>query len=674
MSKVNRRQAQKKIKDLTKDLNRHSRLYYLDDSPEISDAEYDRLFRELLDIESQFPDLCLNDSPTLRVGASPENGFDTVRRQIPMLSLDNAKNADEMRSFDERIRRNLDRDHSIVLMGEPKLDGAGVELIYVEGSFEIGSTRGDGRVGENVTSNLINILSIPLVLDGPAPSRLAVRGEVILPLRAFDRLNSIREKKGKDAFVNPRNAAAGALRMLNDIDRDRLRSLEFHAYGLGEGLPEQIVDQQGLLEQLALWGFKTSPGYALCKNVEEAIQYHKAREKERGELGYEIDGSVFKVNEFRLQRDLGELSRMPRWAIAFKFQPQQETTIVEDIFVSVGRTGALTPVARLRPIFVGGVTISNASLHNQDEIDRKDIRIGDTVVVQRAGDVIPQIVSVLKAKREKGTTRYKLPTSCPSCGSDVVRSDEEAVVRCVNIECSAQLKNNILHLAGRAALDIEGLGEKLVDQLISKGLVAKLSDVFALDVDALEGLPRMGRKSAGNLFASLSRSKKTTFARFISSLGISDVGEGVAQILANKFEDLSLLIDADLDSLIQIDGIGRTIAESVRNFFRNPRNLKEVEKLRELGIQWEEGVETQKSPKKQTLKGQIFVLTGSFDGISRNELKVFIEERGGKVTSSVSKKTDFLVAGDSPGQKLKKSEELGIRVIGQEALLLLADP
>lgn len=673
MREINQEQAKGKIRDLTRELNRHARLYYLKDTPEVLDSEYDQLFRELQDLEKKFPALRLPNSPTLRVGVTPSEGFDTVRRLVPMLSLDNARNSQEMQAFDERIKKYLDHDGSIALMGEPKLDGAGVELIYEDGSFAVGSTRGDGRVGEDVTANLKNILSIPLSLNGSVPSRLSVRGEIILPLRAFDRLNAIRRRTGQDAFVNPRNAAAGALRMLHDVDKGRLRSLVLHAYAVGEGLPEDIVDQQGLLEQLGRWGFKTSPGFALCGNVKDAIEYHKAQEKERGHLGYEIDGSVFKVNEFRLQRDLGELSRMPRWAIAFKFQPQQGTTIVEDIFVSVGRTGALTPVARLRPVFIGGVTISNASLHNQDEIERKDVRIGDTVIVQRAGDVIPQIVSVVKSKRQIKSRPYKFPNSCPSCGNDVSCSDSESVVRCKNIECSAQLRNNILHLASRGALDVEGLGKKLVDQLVSGGHVKTLSDIFVLDIDILQRLPRMGPKRATNLLTSLRGAKETTFARFIVCLGISDVGGGIARLLENRFEDLDSLIATDIESLVEIEGIGQNIALSIVEFFRNEKNLEEARRLCELGIRWVRGSVETKLPKIQSFAAQTFVLTGSFEGMSRNEIKNFIEERGGKVMSGVSKKTDFLVAGESPGHKLEKAEQLGVRILDQKALDSLAE-
>ena len=426
-----------------------------------------------------------------------------------MLSLDNAMDEAEMRAFDERVRRLLDRD-AVSYFGEPKLDGAGIELVYEKGRLAVGSTRGDGRSGEDVTANLRRVPSIPLALAGAPAGRVSLRGEVILPLASFERLNATREARGEERFVNPRNAAAGALRQIHDVDVRRLRALEFRAYQVAEGLPARVTTQAGVLEQLRRWGVPVSEEAELCADVAAAGAYHQRLLARRASLPIEIDGSVFKVNELALQRDLGELSRVPRWAIAFKFPPQQQTTVVEEIFASVGRTGALTPVAKLRPVFVGGVTVSNASLHNQDEVDRKDVRVGDTVVIQRAGDVIPQVVEVVKSKRPRRTRPWKLPSHCPVCGSAVVRTPGEAVTRCPNLDCPAQLKNNLLHLASRGALDVDGLGEKLVDQLVEAGLVRRISDLFELDAATLAGLERMGEKSAANLVAALEGAKQTT--------------------------------------------------------------------------------------------------------------------------------------------------------------------
>ncbi len=510
MNSEDRAAAAERIRSLVGEVNRHIRLYHLEDSPEISDAEYDRLFRELQRLEETHPELRLPDSPTQRVGAPPAEGFKSVAHRVPMLSLDNAMDAEELRSFDERIRRILDREGAIAFSVEPKLDGAGVELVYEAGLLTVGSTRGDGRVGEDVTANLKQLLSIPLKLDEtgiPVPDTVSIRGEVVLPIRHFQRLNAARLARGDEPFVNPRNAAAGALRQLHDIDLARLRVLEFRAYSVGEGLPEGVETQIGVLETLAAWGLQVSPDYALCADVDAAAAYHQTMLERRDSLDLEIDGTVIKVNELALQRDLGELSRMPRWAIAFKFPAQQETTQVEEIFASVGRTGALTPVAKLRPVFVGGVTVASASLHNQDEVERKDVRVGDTVVVQRAGDVIPQIVKVVESKRPPGTRRYRLPERCPICEAGVIRPEGEAVTRCPNPSCPAKLKNRLLHLASRNALDVDGLGEKLVEQLVEGEIVSRPSDVFGLDATTLAALDRMGEKSAENLIAALERAR-----------------------------------------------------------------------------------------------------------------------------------------------------------------------
>jgi len=648
------------------ELNRHIRLYYLEDAPEISDAEYDRLYRELQALEAEHPDLVLPDSPSRRVGPPPAEGFAPVKHRVPMLSLDNAMDEEEMRAWAERIQRHLDRAEPLALVGEPKLDGAGVELVYVDGRLRVGATRGDGHTGEDVTANLRPLPSVPLALPGSPRGRVSVRGEVLLPVAAFRRLNRRRLERGEEPFVNPRNAAAGALRQIHQVDVERLRSLEFRAYALEEGLPRAISTQQGVLRQLDAWGFQVSPEWAPCADVEAAIAYHRALLERRDHLPVEIDGSVFKVDELALQRDLGELARVPRWAIAFKFPPQQETTVVEDIFASVGRTGALTPVAKLRPVFVGGATVSNASLHNQDEIERKDVRIGDTVVVQRAGDVIPQIVKVVRARRPPHARRWHLPSKCPVCATPVVREPGEAVTRCPNRACPAKLRNRLLHLAGRSALDIDGLGEKLVDQLLERELVARPSDLFTLTKEQLLGLERMGEKSAENLLAALERARSTTLPRFLIALGIPEVGAGVAELLARHFGDIEPLMQASLEELQAVEGVGPVIAENIFRTFEEDAHREEVARLRELGVHWPP-MDRAREPQAGPLTGRTFVLTGTLPDLSRSRARERIEALGGKVTSSVSKKTDYVVAGEAAGSKLRKARELGIRVLDPAA-------
>jgi DNA ligase (NAD+) len=656
---------------LIRELERHNRLYYLEDSPEISDAEWDRLFHELRDLEEAHPELRRPDSPTERVGAPPAEGFAEVPHRVPMLSLDNAMNEDDMRAFDERMHRELGEETKVAYVGEPKLDGAGVELVYEDGLLRVGATRGDGQVGEDVTANLKQTASIPLKLEGEAPARVSVRGEVALPVVAFERLNVGRLERGLEPFANPRNAAAGSLRMLHDIDSERLRSLEFRAYALGEGIPKGVATQLEILAQLRAWGFLVSEDSERCADVDAVIAYHQKLLAGRDSQRVEIDGTVVKVDRLDQQAELGVLSRSPRWAIAFKFPPQQETTVVESIFASVGRTGALTPVAKLRPVRVGGVTVSNASLHNQDEIDRKDVRPGDTVVIQRAGDVIPQVVKVVPGKRKKGARKWKLPKRCPVCRAETVRLEGESVTRCPNLDCPAQLKNNLRHLASRGALDVEGMGEKLVDQLVEKGLVKRLSDLFALERETFLDLERMGEKSADNLVASLEKARATSLPRFLIALGIQDVGEGVAELLARHFGDLDPILAATQEELEVIEGIGPTIAESLVRFFADERNATEVARLRELGVRWEK---TEPRPSGQgKLSGKTFVLTGTLTGTTRAAAKSRIQEAGGKVTSTVSKKTDYVVAGADPGSKLAKAQELKVEVLDEAGLAALLD-
>jgi DNA ligase (NAD+) len=668
-----RESVQRRIDRLVSQLRRHDVLYYVEDRPEISDAEYDRLLRELRDLEEAHPDLVRPDSPTRRVGVPVRGtGFPPFEHRVPMLSIDNAMDETEFRAFDERVRRLLQADEPIEYMGEPKLDGAALELVYEDGRLAVGATRGDGRIGEDVTANVREVRTIPERLDGGPEGRLSVRGEVVLPRKAFARLNRLREQRGQEPFVNPRNAAAGSLRQKDDVDVERLRSLEFRAYALAEGRPRAVATQLEVLERLRAWGFRVTEESERCADVEAALAYHARMQAARDALPIEVDGTVFKVNRLSLQAELGELPRAPRWAIAFKFPPQQETTVVEAIEVQVGRTGALTPVAKLRPVFVGGVTVSNASLHNQDEVERKDVRVGDTVVVQRAGDVIPQIVAVVPAKRPPGARPWRMPARCPECRSAVVRLEGEAVTRCPNLDCPAQLRNNLLHLASRGALDVDGLGGKLVDQLVAGGRVRRISDLYGLDADVLLALERMGERSAANLLGAIERSKDTTLARFLIALGIRHVGEGVAELLAGHFAgDLDALIAATQEEIDEIDGIGPTIAESVVRFFADPRNREEVERLRALGVRWPRGERRRRG--EGPLAGKSFVLTGGLASLTREQAKQRIEAAGGKVTGSVSKKTDYVVAGEDPGSKLRKAQELGVAVLDEAGLLALLD-
>jgi len=660
--------SRRRIDELTFELNRHNRLYYVLDRPEISDAQYDRLLRELGELEHDHPEFVRPDSPTRRVGAPPAEGFSEVEHRVPMLSLDNAMSREELFAFDERVRRMLGTEQPVTYIGEPKLDGAGVELVYEAGRFSVGSTRGDGIKGEDVTANLRQSHSIPLVLDAgrrPVPGLVSVRGEIALPISAFERLNAKRLERGQEPFANPRNAAAGSLRQIHDIDKDRLRALEFRTYAIGEGIPEGVETQAEVLALLSDWGFLTGGETRGCRGAEEVLAYHEHMLEIRDEQRIETDGTVIKVNRRALQAELGELSRSPRWAIAFKFPPQQETTAIVAIEVQVGRTGALTPVAKLEPVHVGGVTVTSASLHNQDEIDRKDVRVGDTVIVQRARDVIPQIVAVMKTKGERRKRKFRLPTRCPVCRAETVRLEDEVVTRCPNLDCPAQLKNNLRHLASRGALDVEGLGEKIVVQLVEQGLVRRLSDLFRLDVETLANLERMGEKSAANLVANLERARKTTLARFLIALGIRHVGDGVANLVARRFGDLDPILSASREELEAIEGVGPTIAESIDRFFADPRNREELERLRGLGVSWPASAPA--ATLDGPLAGKTFVLTGTLEGLPRPLAKQRIEALGGKVVSSVSKKTDYVVAGADPGSKLAKAEKLGVDVLDPAA-------
>lgn len=660
----------KQAKDLREQINYHNYRYYVLDDPEIPDKEYDRLLRELEKLEAAHPDLITSDSPTQRVGATPLSRFTEVQHLLPMLSLGNAFDEQEVTDFDRRARERLDCDE-IIYAAEPKLDGLAISLIYENGVLVRGATRGDGFTGEDVTQNVRTIETIPLRLVGKKhPQLLEVRGEVIMSKSGFEQLNQQQRDKDEKTFANPRNAAAGSLRQL-DAKITAARPLSFYSYGVGKiedgVLPET---QMAVLEQLRDWGLRLNPEAGIVKGVKGCLDYYARLQRKRDALDYDIDGVVYKVNDLKQQETLGFVSRAPRWAIAHKFPAQEEMTVLQAIDVQVGRTGALTPVARLEPVFVGGVTVTNATLHNQDEIERKDIRIGDTVIIRRAGDVIPEVVSVVLLKRPKNAKKFHMPTHCPVCDSEVIRLENEAVARCTGgLYCPAQRKEAIKHFASRKAMDIEGLGDKLVEQLVDNELVHDLADIYHLSIDNVAALERMAEKSASNLIASIEKSKDTKLARFIFALGIRQVGETTAKTLARYFGSLDRLMSATEAELIAVPDVGPIVAASIAHFFHEPHNRKVIGKLQQAGVRWED-VEV-KAKKSQPLAGKTFVITGTLSGMSRDEAKAQLEEQGAKVASSVSKKTDYVIVGESPGSKATKAEELGVNMLDEAGFLRL---
>jgi DNA ligase (NAD+) len=644
-------------------LNEHSHRYHVLDSPTVSDAEYDRLFRRLLELEENHPELRTADSPTQRVGAPPAEKFEPVRHSLPMLSLDNAMSGDEVREFDARVRRLLRTTDPVVYVGEPKLDGVAIDLVYVSGHLAVASTRGDGTTGENVTANVKTIRSVPLTLRAnPTPPRLEVRGEVIFPRAAFDNLNRERISAGEPTFANPRNAAAGSLRQLDSrITAKRPLDVFVHSVGAIEGAA--FASHMEFLGQLERWGLKVNPLTRRLADLDAVLAYHAEIAARRAELPYEVDGVVIKVDDSGLQRRLGEVSRSPRWAVAFKFKAQQATTIIKDIIASVGRTGALTPVAVLEPVSLAGVTISSASLHNMDEVERKDVRIGDTAVIERAGDVIPYVVAVLPDRRSGSERKFQMPARCPVCDSPVVREEGFAAYRCVGLQCPAKLREAIRHFASKNALDIDGLGEKLVDQLVSRGLVRDVADLYSLQHDQVAALERMADKSARNLLDQIARSKQTTLARLIHGLGIPQVGEHLAEVLAEGFGSLDALAEADEPRLLTIREVGPQTAREIRAFFALADNLAVVRRLLGAGIT----PTLERRRRAGKLAGRTFVLTGTLS-IAREDAIRRIEEHGGKVTGGISAKTNYLVVGDEPGSKVEKAKKLGVRVLDEPAL------
>ena len=666
---MDRSEAQKRIEALREQLNYHSYRYYVLDDPELTDADYDRMFRELQELEEQFPNLITPDSPTQRVGGEPLAAFEPVRHATPMLSLDNAFDDQELRDFDARLHRLLEIEEPFEYTVEPKMDGVAVELVYINGLFEVGSTRGDGVTGENITANLKTIKSIPLRLrdeEISLPARLDVRGEVYYPTEAFKKLNREREEAGEPTFVNPRNSASGSLRQL-DPAITATRPLDIFVYGLGLIEGYELTSQWQALLAFKKWGLRVNPLITLCTGIEAAIEHYHNFVRMRESLPYEIDGVVIKLNEFRLQEKAGVRSRSPRWAIARKFPAHQETTRVVDIIAQVGRTGAITPVAILEPVIVGGVEVRRATLHNQDEIDRKDIRVGDTVIIQRAGDVIPEIIKVVTSKRSTNSQKYTLPKTCPACGSQLVRLEGEAVLRCENITCPAQIKESIKHFASKGAMDIDGLGDKLVEQLLAKGLISSHADLYFLQRDQLIGLDRMAEKSADNLLRAIDSSRRVPLDRFLYALGIRHVGEHIAKVLAQHYGELKKIMRAQEEELMAINEIGPQVASSIVTFFREPRNQKLIERLFEGGVR----IEKQQGAAEadQRFAGKTFVFTGALEKFTRKEAEKLVEERGGRAASSVSKKTDYLVAGPGAGSKLEKARSLGVAVITEDDFL-----
>lgn len=661
---------QQQIDTLRQDLRRYEYEYHVLDNPTIPDAEYDRLFHQLKALEAAHPELITADSPTQRVGAKPLSGFAQIRHEIPMLSLDNAFSDEEFYAFVKRIEDRLIRlPEPLTFCCEPKLDGLAVSILYVNGVLTQAATRGDGTTGEDITANIRTIRNIPLqlLMDNP-PARLEVRGEVFMPHEGFERLNQQALEKGEKTFANPRNAAAGSLRQLDPKITSK-RPLVLNAYGIGiaEGvdLPNTHYDR---LQWLKSIGIPVNPEIRLCNGTDEVLDFYRDIQNKRSSLGYDIDGTVLKINDIALQEKLGFISKAPRWAIAYKFPAQEELTRLNDVEFQVGRTGAITPVAKLEPVFVAGVTVSNATLHNGDEIERLDIAIGDTVVIRRAGDVIPQIIGVLHDRRPADARPIIFPETCPVCDSAIVRIEGEAVARCTGgLFCAAQRKEALKHFVSRKAMDIDGVGGKLIEQLVDRELIHTPADLFKLDLTTLTRLERMGTKSAENALASLEKAKNTTLARFIFALGIREVGEATALNLANHFKTLEALQNADLEALQQVPDVGEVVANRILAFWHEPHNVAVVNDLIAQGVHWET-VET-KEVTENRFKGKTVVLTGTLTQMGRNEAKALLQDMGAKVSGSVSAKTDFVIAGDAAGSKLTKAQELGVAVLTEEEFL-----
>ncbi len=667
-------EIRKRVEQLRAEINDHNYRYYVLDTPVTSDAQYDKLLRELQSLEAQHPDLITPDSPTQRVGAAPAQEFGEVRHRLPMTSMDNAFDADEARAWDERVRKGLATDTAVPYTAEPKFDGTSISLRYEGGVLVQAGTRGDGSTGEDVTLNVRTIRTVPLKLHGQGwPKVLEVRGEIVIPKQAFEKLNAEQLKQGGKLFANPRNAAAGSLRQL-DPRITATRPLSFFPWGLGEISGGQMPDRySGVIRKLHAWGFRVTDLFRTLSGLDDCLAYYAEIGAKRGNIPFEIDGVVYKVDDFAAREHLGFTARAPRWAVAHKFAAQEETTVVEDILASVGRTGVITPVAQLRPVHVSGVTVTNATLHNQDELERKDVRIGDTVIVRRAGDVIPEVVMVILEKRKKGARKWHLPKKCPQCGSEVVREEGESAHRCIGgLYCPAQRMGALLHFASRRAMDIEGLGDKLAELLVTSGMAETVADLYKLrdKKQALIDLERMGEKSAQNLIDQIEKSKGATLPRLLHALGVPQVGEATALALAQHFGELDAILQADVEMLQEVSGIGPNVAGEIHSFFHQKHNQGVLKALRKAGV---EPLPVAISRKPRPLAGKTFVLTGTLAGMSRDTAKEKLIELGAKVAGSVSAKTNYVVVGEEPGSKADKAKQLGVSVLSeQEFLKLLA--
>ncbi|MGY8815197.1 MAG: NAD-dependent DNA ligase LigA [Gammaproteobacteria bacterium] len=662
---MNKSKARKKLEELYRAINHYNYQYNVLDEPVIPDVEYDNLYQELLDIEEIFPDLVTDESPTQRVGAKPLAAFVEIQHKIPMLSLGNAFNENDMQAFDSRICEKLDIKF-VEYVAETKLDGLAVNLLYENGKFVHAATRGDGHTGENVTANVKTIKSIPLNLLGSGfPKIIEIRGEVIMAKRKFEEFNDRQRQINGKVFVNPRNAAAGSLRQLDPAITSK-RPLSFLAYGLGFYSDDVMFSTHSdVMNNIKNWGIPVSTDIEQVKGLSGCLKYYSLISQKRSNLLYEIDGVVFKVNSLNAQNSLGFVSRAPRWAIAYKFPPEEVVTTVLDIEIQVGRTGALTPVARLVPVFVGGVTVTNATLHNIDEIQRKDVRVGDTVIVRRAGDVIPEVAKVVLENRPDISKPFIMPDQCPDCGSNVFRSESEAVFRCTGgLYCPTQCIQSIIHFASRRAMNIDGLGDRLVEQLFVAGLIKNVADVYEVQLKDLMLLERMGEKSSINLKTAIDASKTTSLDKFLYSLGIREVGESTARSLASNFASLDNLMDANEEQLLEVTDVGPVVARNIKTFFEEEHNRNVINRLIGSGINWRE-IEITDSSK---LSGKIFVLTGTLTSMSREQARDKLTAIGAKVTNSVSKKTDYVVVGESPGSKAEKAEKIGVKIISEQSL------
>ena len=658
----------KRLQELTDLIEKNNYHYYILNDPLISDSEWDKLFRELENIEVNYPDLIEKNSPTQRVGSKPIDNFASITHRKPMLSLSNAMNSNELTLFDKRIKKLLETDDDVEYMAEPKLDGIGVELIYEKGMFITGSTRGDGLNGEDITQNLRTIRALPLKLLGnDIPNILEVRGEVFIGKKDFKKLNKYQEMNSMQIFSNPRNAAAGSLRQL-DPKVTAERPLSIYCYE--PGVVEDVVynNHDEFLKHIIKLGLPVNSLIEKVFGVKKIIEYHKELEKKRNQIDYEIDGTVFKINNYNQRHKAGSRSRSPRWAIAGKFKAQQATSAIINISIQVGRTGALTPVAKVKPVFVSGVTVTNVTLHNQDEIDRKDIRVGDKVLIERSGDVIPKIVKVLE-RENNNSPKFKIDLLCPACADPVQKQIDEAIIRCTNFSCPAQTRGRIQHFCSKLAMNIEGLGEKIIEQLVKNSLVKNIDDIYSIDKSTIANLERMGDKSATNIIYSINKSKQTTFARFIYALGIRNVGEHTAKILENKYNsNLENFIKTTESKLLEINEIGQIVSKSIIDFWDDHNNVFMVNNCLSNGVI----IETQKKSSSELLAGKIFVFSGSLNLLNRTKAKKIVEDTGGQTTNSVTKKTTHIVVGENAGSKLEKAKELGISILSEEEFITLA--